>query len=103
MFKLQTETQLNFYNTPPPGGSQTPKPSFYYDLCSSSEEDAAPSTARIPFTEEDRLSFIRYAAARPTGMAPVPGEAAVDVWNAFAKQVGVTVCLRAFLLMRLGY
>lgn len=37
------------------------------------------------FTEADRVAFIRFAAARPSGMEPTGIERPIDVWVQFAR------------------
>ena len=86
MFKLQSETQLKFYDTPPPGGSQTPKPSFYYDLCSSSEEDAATAPWALVAAAVDVAMELVFSV-NAFAMEPSVAFAAVDVRIAFSAAV----------------
>ncbi|QRW14814.1 C-22 sterol desaturase [Ceratobasidium sp. AG-Ba] len=74
-------------STPAPKPPKAPKPGWYYEGVESSEaDDNSWTSSRTPFTDEDRMDFIRYAAARPNGMEAGPGENTADVWKAFVEK-----------------
>lgn len=85
LYNYQEENKIEpSYDLVEPSDSDTP-PRCVFNAAERARLGDEPKVTK--FTREDWDSFIRFAAARPSGMEPTGLEKAADVWELLAKTV----------------